>query len=39
VLERVAAADAWWGATIGTSHGEPFWSREPIALRGFADLF
>jgi bacillithiol biosynthesis deacetylase BshB1 len=39
VLERVAAADAWWGAAIGTAHGEPFWSREPIALRGFADLF
>ena len=39
VLERVAAADAWWGATIGTGRGEPFWSREPIALRGFGDLF
>jgi bacillithiol biosynthesis deacetylase BshB1 len=39
VLERVAAADAWWGATIGTGQGEPFWSREPIALRGFGDLF
>lgn len=39
VLERVAAADAWWGAMIGTTHGEPFWSREPVALRGFSDLF
>lgn len=39
VLDRVAAADAWWGATIGTPAGEPFWSREPIALRGFGDLF
>jgi bacillithiol biosynthesis deacetylase BshB1 len=39
VLERVAAADAWWGGLIGTLHGEPFWSREPLGLRGFADLF
>lgn len=38
VLERVAAADAWWGSLIGTRHGEPFWSREPIGLRGFTDL-
>ena len=38
VPERVAAADAWWGAQIGTLAGEPFWSREPVALRGFADL-
>jgi bacillithiol biosynthesis deacetylase BshB1 len=39
VLERVEAASRWWGATIGTLHGEPFASREPVALRGFADLF
>jgi bacillithiol biosynthesis deacetylase BshB1 len=38
VLERVATADAWWGNLIGTRYGEPFWSREPIGLRGFADL-
>jgi bacillithiol biosynthesis deacetylase BshB1 len=38
VLDRVAAADAWWGSMIGATYGEPFWSREPIALRGFADL-
>jgi bacillithiol biosynthesis deacetylase BshB1 len=38
VLERVAAADAWWGSLIGTLHGEPFWSREPLGLRGFADV-
>ena len=38
VLERVATADAWWGGLIGARHGEPFWSREPIGLRGFADL-
>lgn len=39
VLERVAAGDAWWGSRIGTLHGEPFWAREPVALRGFSDLF
>jgi hypothetical protein len=34
----VTAADAWWGSMIGTAHGEPFWSREPVGLRGFGDL-
>lgn len=39
VLERVAAADAWWGSVIGRRRGEPFWSREPVAISGFTDLF
>lgn len=39
VPDRVAAAAAWWGSLIGTDFGEPFGSREPIALRGFGDLF
>lgn len=39
VLERVAAAAGWWGSVIGTSHGEPFFAREPIALNGFSGLF
>jgi hypothetical protein len=39
VIERVAASASWWGAMIGTTHGEPFTAREPIGLRGFADLF
>jgi bacillithiol biosynthesis deacetylase BshB1 len=38
VPERVAAADAWWGGLINAAHGEPFWCREPIGLRGFGDL-
>jgi LmbE family N-acetylglucosaminyl deacetylase len=38
VAERVAAADAWWGSVIGALHGEPFWCREPLGVRGFADL-
>lgn len=39
VLKRVEAAAAWWGSMIGTDHGEPFTAREPLGLRGFADLF
>jgi bacillithiol biosynthesis deacetylase BshB1 len=39
VLDRVAAASAWWGSTIGSLHGEAFYAREPIGLRGFGDLF
>lgn len=39
VLDRVDAAAAWWGSTINTLRGEPFYAREPIGLRGFADLF
>jgi bacillithiol biosynthesis deacetylase BshB1 len=39
VMERVDAAAAWWGSTINTLRGEPFYSREPIGLRGFRELF
>lgn len=39
VPERVEAAAAWWGAMIGVARGEPFTAREPVALRGFGDLF
>jgi bacillithiol biosynthesis deacetylase BshB1 len=39
VLDRVEAAANWWGSVIGTRQGEPFFSREPVALRGFRDLF
>lgn len=38
VLERVAAGDAWWGSLINAAHGEPFWSREPVGLTGFAGV-
>jgi len=38
-LDRVKTAAAWWGSIIGTAYGEPFASREPVALRGFTDLF
>ncbi|MFM7035279.1 MAG: bacillithiol biosynthesis deacetylase BshB1 [Planctomycetia bacterium] len=39
VLDRVAATASWWGSVIGTVHGEPFFSREPVALRGFSGIF
>lgn len=39
VLDRVDTAAAWWGSTINTLRGEPFYAREPIGLRGFGDLF
>jgi len=38
VPERVAAADAWWGSLIGTSAGEPFACREPVAVREVGNL-
>ncbi len=38
VPERVAAADAWWGSLIGSTHGEPFWTREPVGLRSLQGL-
>lgn len=39
VPERVAASARWWGSMIGTRHGEAFYSREPVGLRGLAELF
>jgi N-acetylglucosamine malate deacetylase 1 len=39
VLDRVAATAAWWGSVIGTTHGEPFFAREPLALSSFSSLF
>jgi hypothetical protein len=36
--ERVAAADAWWGSLIGSTHGEPFRTREPVGLRSLGGL-
>jgi bacillithiol biosynthesis deacetylase BshB1 len=39
VLDRVDAAGAWWGSCINTVRGEPFYSREPLGLRGFGGLF
>ena len=38
-LDQVEHSAAFWGLSIGTHYGEPFSSREPIALRSLRDLF
>jgi N-acetylglucosamine malate deacetylase 1 len=38
-LDRLRDEAAYWGKTIGTRYGEPFASREPVALRSFRELF
>lgn len=38
-LERLRDEAAYWGKTIGTRYGEPFASREPLALRAMNDIF
>lgn len=38
-LDQLRDEAAYWGKLIGTRYGEPFACREPIALRGFSDLF
>lgn len=38
-LDQIRDEAAYWGKLIGTRYGEPFASREPVALRGFGDLF
>ena len=39
VPERVDAAASWWGSLIGARHGEPFYAREPVGVRGFSEIF
>jgi bacillithiol biosynthesis deacetylase BshB1 len=39
VIDRLRDQAAYWGWSIGTRYGEPFWSREPIGLRGLGDVF
>jgi LmbE family N-acetylglucosaminyl deacetylase len=38
-LDQLRDEASYWGKLIGTKFGEPFASREPIALRGFRELF
>ncbi len=38
LIERLQDEAAYWGKMIGTRYGEPFASREAIALRDFAGL-
>lgn len=39
LIERIASADAFFGSRIGSAAGEPFWTREPPALRSLDSLF
>ena len=38
-LDRLRDEAAYWGKIIGARYGEPFATREPIALRDFSNLF
>ena len=37
-IDQLRDQAAYWGWSIGTRYGEPFASREPIGLSGFAEL-
>ncbi len=37
-FNQIQSEAAYWGKSIGTSYGEPFASREPVGLTGFASL-
>jgi bacillithiol biosynthesis deacetylase BshB1 len=37
-LDRVRDHAAYFGSLIGTAHGEPFASREPLGLRGLGEI-
>ncbi len=37
-LDQLRDEAAYWGKTIGVKYGEPYTSREPIGLNGFANL-
>lgn len=38
VIDHVFERTRYWGHLVGAEHAEPFVSREPIGLRGLADL-
>jgi N-acetylglucosamine malate deacetylase 1 len=38
MIDRLRDQAAYWGWSIGTRYAEPFWSREPIGMRGLKDL-
>lgn len=37
-LDKLTAEAAYWGKAIGAAYGEPYACREPLAVRGFAEL-
>lgn len=38
-LDRLRDEAAYWGKTIGTRYGEPYASREPLAMKSMRELF
>lgn len=38
LIDRLRDQAAYWGWSIGTRYAEPFWSREPIGVRGLKEL-
>ncbi|HZZ27910.1 MAG TPA: bacillithiol biosynthesis deacetylase BshB1 [Pirellulales bacterium] len=37
-IDRLRDQAAYWGWAVGTSYGEPFWSREPIGVTSLRDF-
>lgn len=37
-IDRLRDQAATWGLAIGTAYGEPFFSREPLGLRGWSEV-
>jgi N-acetylglucosamine malate deacetylase 1 len=38
MIDRLRDQAAYWGWAIGTRYGEPFWSREPIGVKGMSEF-
>jgi bacillithiol biosynthesis deacetylase BshB1 len=38
LIDRLRDQAAYWGWSIGTRYGEPFWSREPIGVTSLRDF-
>jgi bacillithiol biosynthesis deacetylase BshB1 len=38
MIDRLRDQAAYWGWAIGSRYGEPFWSREPIGVKGMSEF-
>jgi bacillithiol biosynthesis deacetylase BshB1 len=38
IIDRLRDQAAYWGWAIGARYGEPFWSREPIGVKGMSEF-
>lgn len=38
VVEWIEAAATYFGSRIGTTHAEPFYTKEPLGLKALGDL-